>query len=41
VPLPLPQQPTDRPTRKFANQLYGWLAVAVLLLAFLVHLAVT
>jgi hypothetical protein len=38
VPLPLPPQPTDRSTRRFASQLYGWMFVGVLLLGFLGHL---
>ena len=39
MPLPLPPQPSDRSTRKFANQVYGWMLVFVLALAFLAHLA--
>jgi hypothetical protein len=39
MPLPLPPHPTDRSTRKFASQLYGWLVVFVLILASLANLA--
>lgn len=38
MPLPLPPHPTDRPTRKYATQLYGWVLVFVLLLAVIAQL---
>ncbi len=32
MPLPLPPQPTDEQTKKFAAQVYGWILVFVLVL---------